>query len=580
MLEQGSEGGPGAAVSASEAYTPPVPHPALRHFADLTRGFPLPTCPRHSSQTARAGFCPARASPRPLRAARAPPRPAAPPRAPPTAAPRRPRPAALVARSATKQAGTLSQEGQVLAQLERIIDPDFGQNIVECGFIKNLDIAGATVSFDIELTTPACPIKDKFERDAHDFVAELPWVDEVKVTMTAQKTDPMMAGNGRPGGLAKVKHVIAVSSCKGGVGKSTTSVNLAFTLAQMGAKVGIFDADVFGPSLPQMISPEVAVLKADEYTGKIHPVEYMGVKAVSFGYTGSGAAVMRGPMVAGLVQELLVAPEWGELDYLILDFPPGTGDVQLTICQTLAITAAVIVTTPQKLAFIDVAKGIRMFAKLRVPCVACVENMSYFVAEDTGNTYYPFGKGSGERIQQEFGLPNLVRMPIIPDLSVAGDTGVPLVVSKPAGETAHRYGDLGAAVVREVAKLEAAPKQPVRYDKALNALVVRLPGEEEFLLDPPTVRRNDKSAVSVDEWTGQRLIQDEDIPDDLTPEEEFGINPLGNYAVQINWKDGFNQVATFEQLLEMPRLELDEDEARERMMAAAVVPDLSDEWET
>lgn len=467
--------------------------------------------------------------------------------------------------TSSPQGSVGSLESQVLAELSRIIDPDFGMNIVDCGFVKDLSIDGDTgaVSFRLELTTPACPIKDDFEKAAKLNVSNLGWVREVNVVMDAKPPAPLMPDDGRPSGLRNVAHIIAVSSCKGGVGKSTTAVNLAFTLAQMGAKVGIFDADVYGPSLPTMISPELRVLQMDPETKFITPVEYQGVKAVSFGYAGQGSAIMRGPMVSGLIQQLLTTSEWGGLDYLVVDFPPGTGDIQLTLCQSVSFSAAVIVTTPQKLAFIDVAKGIRMFAKMAVPCVAVVENMSFFDGND-GTRYYPFGEGSGERIQREFGLPNLVRFPIVPALSAAGDGGTPLVVSDPAGQTAQAYLELGAAVVREVAKLRKAPKNSVRWDGELRAVVVRLPGagpEDEFCLDPAVVRRNDTSAASINEWTGERMIRDEDVADDVEP---TNISPIGNYASQITWQDGFNQVAPYELLADLPRLGSEDLEHRRR----------------
>lgn len=465
--------------------------------------------------------------------------------------------------SAEAVAPVQSKEGEVLGALSRIMDPDFGMNIVECGFIKDLfiDAGAGSVSFRLELTTPACPIKGEFERQANEFVAALPWVNSVAVKMDARPAAPLLPDDGRPNGLSKVAHIIAVSSCKGGVGKSTTAVNLAYTLTQMGAKVGIFDADVYGPSLPTMISPEIRVLQMDPETKAITPVEYAGVKAVSFGFAGQGSAIMRGPMVSGLIQQLLTTADWGELDYLIVDFPPGTGDIQLTLCQSVSFSAAVIVTTPQKLAFIDVAKGIRMFAKLMVPCVAVVENMSYFDAD--GKRHYPFGQGSGERIQRDFGLPNLVRFPIIPDLSAAGDSGVPVVVSDPAGPTAQSFLELGAAVVREVSKLRMSSKNSVRYDEELGAFVVKLPnGEEEFLLDPATVRRNDTSAKSINEWTGVRTLRDADISDDIEP---AAWQPVGNYAVQITWPDGFSQIAAYELLDSLPRLSPEDARARQAL---------------
>eukprot|EP00241_Pyramimonas_parkeae_P002257 CAMPEP_0114245208 /NCGR_PEP_ID=MMETSP0058-20121206/11762_1 /TAXON_ID=36894 /ORGANISM="Pyramimonas parkeae, CCMP726" /LENGTH=532 /DNA_ID=CAMNT_0001358223 /DNA_START=344 /DNA_END=1942 /DNA_ORIENTATION=+ len=449
--------------------------------------------------------------------------------------------------------GAMSQaELAVLDQLRTIIDPDFGMDIVSCGFIKNLeaDTEAGTVTFSMELTTPACPIKDQFEQEAREKVGSLPWVKEVKLTMTAQPVKPIGASD-MPGGLSRVRHVIAVSSCKGGVGKSTVSVNLAYSLAMMGAKVGIFDADVYGPSLPTMISPEVDVLMMDADTKMITPVEFEGVKAVSFGYAGQGSAIMRGPMVSGVIQQMLTTADWGELDYLILDFPPGTGDIQLTLCQTVPISAAVIVTTPQKLAFIDVAKGIRMFSKLRVPCVAVTENMSYF--EVDGTKHYPFGKGSGEKVQQEFGVPHLIQMPITPDMAAAGDGGRPLVISDPLCDTATRYQELGACVVREVAKLKLALANAVVYDETRKVLVVRPPEAEEgvLYLHPATVRRNDQSASSIDEWTGEQRLRAEDVAEDIEP---LSIQTVGNYAVQISWPDGLNQVATFDLLTSLERV--------------------------
>ncbi|KAL5973016.1 hypothetical protein ACLOJK_039823 [Asimina triloba] len=277
----------------------------------------------------------------------------------------------------------------VLKALSQIIDPDFGTDIVSCGFVKDLHIDETLgeVSFRLELTTPACPIKDMFEQQANEVVAALPWVSKVNVTMSAQPARPIFAGQ-LPRGLQTISNIVAVSSCKGGVGKSTVAVNLAYTLAGMGARVGIFDADVYGPSLPTMVSPENRDLEAATFQNPekrtILPTEYLGVKLVSFGFAGQGRAIMRGPMVSGVINQLLTTTEWypfrfcsemGELDYLVIDMPPGTGDIQLTLCQVVPLTAAVIVTTPQKLAFIDVAKGVRMFSKLKgltsFPAMAC-----------------------------------------------------------------------------------------------------------------------------------------------------------------------------------------------------------------
>jgi Mrp family chromosome partitioning ATPase len=438
-----------------------------------------------------------------------------------------------------------------------VIDPDFGEDIVTCGFIKDLLVEDdGGVTFTIELTTPACPVKEEFNRSAKAFVGELDWVTSVDVHITAQPV--RNAAPETVEGLRNVRHVIAVSSCKGGVGKSTTSVNLAYTLSMMGAKVGIFDADVFGPSLPTMTNPEFAVLRMDTETGTITPTEYEGVGIVSFGFAGQGSAIMRGPMVSGLINQMLTTTNWGELDYLIIDMPPGTGDVQLTLCQVVPITAAVIVTTPQKLAFIDVEKGVRMFSKLNVPCVAVVENMSYF--EVDGVKHKPFGEGSGQKICEDYGVPHLFQMPIVPELSACGDAGTPLVLKDPAGMVSALYGAVAAKVVQEVAKLRAGPKGGLQLDDANvtgvpGALRVQLQDEGglPFYVRAKDVRSSDRSAKAVGEATKAEFLMDgkTPVPENIVPLE---MNVIGNYAVQISWPDGFSQVATFAQIQQCARL--------------------------
>ena len=374
---------------------------------------------------------------------------------------------------------------------------------------------------------------------------------ELKITASVSAS----AFPAAPAGLRGVSHIVAVASCKGGVGKSTVAVNLAYTLAMMGAKVGILDADIYGPSLPTMTSPEPAVLEMDAETRAIKPCTYEGVKLVSFGFTGQGAAIMRGPMVSGVIQQLVTTSEWGSLDYLLLDLPPGTGDIHLTLCQLLPIAAAVVVTTPQKLAQVDVVKGVRMFARLRVPTVALVQNMATFTPSPGAPQLRPFGPGCGPEVVAQFGIPHLFELPIDPALSTAGDGGRPLVCVDPTGATAQAFGAIGAALVQEVAKLSASrERSPLRvsFDSERKLISVALPGGRRLQLHPAYVRRNDCSARSVDEWSGVRRAiaagpggGQGGVAEDVQT-TELGL--LGNYALQILWPDGFNQVAPLEQL--------------------------------
>ncbi|EKX34090.1 hypothetical protein GUITHDRAFT_147485, partial [Guillardia theta CCMP2712] len=269
---------------------------------------------------------------------------------------------------------------------------------------------GGVVSFDLVLTTPACPVKDKFKKDCTDLIKQLPWVKDVKLTLSSQHRP---AGGGQKvensqTGLKDVKRIIAVSSAKGGSGSQR--------IAKLGGKVGIFDADIYGPSLPTMVGVEnPRVVRSQTNEERIAPLHYQDVKLMSYGFTakarGGQASIMRGPMVASTVHQLLAFTDWGELDYLVLDFPPGTGDIQLTICQQVNIDGAVIVTTPQKLSFVDVVRGIEMFDTLNVPIVALVENMSYFDCS-CGTRHFPFGEGHSQKISDQYGTPSAVVLPI------------------------------------------------------------------------------------------------------------------------------------------------------------------------
>ncbi len=343
-------------------------------------------------------------------------------------------------------------EAQVLDALRPIIDPDFRRSIVDLGFVKNVRIADGAVSFAIELTTPACPVKAEFERAARERVAALPGVTKVDVTMTANTR----GGSAKPreeAVLPGVKNVIAVASGKGGVGKSTTAVNLALALRESGASVGVMDADVYGPSLPLLLG----VNGRPESTEKrIQPLEAYGMRVMSMGFfvNENSPVIWRGPMVHGLIRQFLTDVDWGELDYLVIDLPPGTGDAALTLTQQAPLSGAVIVTTANDLSVIDARKGLRMFEKVAVPVLGIVENMSFFVPPDLPDRrYYIFGKDGGKRVADELGVDFLGEVPIDARVVEGGDAGRPIVMHAPESEAAQAFRRLAGEVARRLAVL-------------------------------------------------------------------------------------------------------------------------------
>lgn len=448
-------------------------------------------------------------------------------------------------------------ELEVTKVLREVKDEGLGADIITLGFAGDVEVdpSCGQVSFKLEVLA--------FEERARAAVQKLPWVKSVQVRGASAASAPKPTRPPPPPGgqrpmpkmpptLDKVKSIVAVSSCKGGVGKSTVAVNLAFELQKTGAKVGIFDCDVYGPSLPVMVRfdemPQMTMYEDENKQKHIVPVVHKetGIKLVSFGYAGK-AAVMRGSMVTGVISQFMQQTDWGELDYLILDMPPGTGDIHLTLAQTCQITAAVIVTTPQKLSTIDVERGISMFSQLAVPSIAVVQNMSYITLPD-GNRQYPFGNtAAGREIAETFGIDHVYEMPIDPDVSEAGDGGRPFVTHS-EGAAAKEIGKLGEAVVKEVDKIKKGSKRPVvTYDEENNTFVVELPEGETFRIDPTVLRLRDKGAG------GATRPQPGAKPAE--------VRDMGNYAIVIRWSDGFVQVAPHKQLIfgdekgPMPRLE-------------------------
>jgi ATP-binding protein involved in chromosome partitioning len=349
-------------------------------------------------------------------------------------------------------------ESAVLDALRPIVDPDFGKSIVELGFVKDVRVDAERVAFTIELTTPACPVKERFEREARDRVAALEGVAEVDVTMTAD-TRGRAVGAAEAEVLPGVRNTIAVASGKGGVGKSTTAINLALALQRTGAAVGVLDADVYGPSLP-LLTGVHGRPRAEER--RIHPHVAAGLKLMSMGFfvTDDSPVIWRGPMVHGLVRQFLTDVEWGELDYLVVDMPPGTGDAALTLTQQAPLAGAVIVTTANDLSLIDARKGLQMFHKVQVPVLGIVENMSYFTPPDLPDRrYYLFGQGGGRRVAEELGVDFLGEVPIDPRVVESGDKGRPILLEAPDSPVARAFQEIAGSVARKLSVLaESTPR--------------------------------------------------------------------------------------------------------------------------
>ena len=324
----------------------------------------------------------------------------------------------------------------VLNALRTINDPDLRRDIVSLGFIKNLDISGGRVAFDIELTTPACPVKDQIRDQAVAAVRAL-GAQDVIVQLTA-KVRSVSAPEGRlphPG----IKNVIAVGAGKGGVGKTTVAVNLALALAKCGSRVGILDGDVYGPNVPMMLGLKATQLTTD---GKgIVPAEKHGVQVVSMGFlTQDDQAIMwRGPMLHAAIRQFFQDVSWTDIDYLIVDMPPGTGDVALSLSQTVPVAGAIVVTTPQQVALADTRRAVRMYQKLNIPPIGIVENMSYYTCTNCHHETDIFGHGGGEALASEMEVSFLGRLPIYQPIREGSDSGVPIVIAEPASAATRAF---------------------------------------------------------------------------------------------------------------------------------------------
>ena len=339
-------------------------------------------------------------------------------------------------------------ETAVLDALKAVTDPDLGRDIVGLGFVKGLAIDEGRVSFTIELTTPACPVKDEMRDQAQAVVSALDGVSSVAVEMTASVRSAVAPQAGRAP-IPGVRNVIAIGAGKGGVGKTTVAVNVAVALARYGGRVGLIDGDVYGPNIPIMLGLKAQLESAGK---KIVPAEKYGIRCVSMGFltTDDAPIIWRGPMLHGVVRQFFQDVLWDELDYLVIDMPPGTGDVALSLSQTVPVSGSIVVTTPQTVALADSRRAVAMYKKLEIPTLGVIENMSLFTCPHCNHESDIFGKGGGERMAAELGVPFLGQIPIYEPIRVGSDTGTPIVISEPDSPAARAFFHIAERAAAQV----------------------------------------------------------------------------------------------------------------------------------
>lgn len=356
---------------------------------------------------------------------------------------------------------------QVMTSLRTVVDPELHKDIVSMGMIKELAITEGKVSFNLELTTPACPFNSDIEQDVRTAITNI-GVEKLDLKVTARVMEGRAISMDEL--IPDVKNIIAVASGKGGVGKTTIAVNLALALAKSGAKVGLLDADIYGPSVPLMLG---AMESPQVFKNKLQPPNVEGIKVISMGFfyeQSEQAGIYRGPIVSGIVKQFLTDVEWGSLDYLIIDLPPGTGDAPLTMAQTIPVTGIIIVTTPQDVAMNVAVKAVGMFSKLNVPIVGVIENMSYLQCPHCSEQINIFGKGGGQKISEKFNIPFLGEIPLSPQIMEGSDKGKPIILSEPDSIQANALRKVAKVTAGRISVIAAAlNSNEVRADEQTSA---------------------------------------------------------------------------------------------------------------
>ncbi len=354
---------------------------------------------------------------------------------------------------------------QVLEKLSTVIDPDLKKDIVSMGMIKDLELDSGNLKFTLELTTPACPFNAEIEEDVRNAIGQLDGINKFDMNVTAK----VMEGRSLDAdtAMATVKNIIGVASGKGGVGKSTVSLNLALALAKTGAKVGLLDADIYGPSIPLMLGLKDAYMQVQD--NKLQPAESNGLKVVSFGFFAEQehqAAIYRGPIISGILKQFLVDTNWTDLDYLIVDLPPGTGDIPLTLAQTIPITGILVVTTPQDVASNVAVKAIGMFEKLNVPIIGVVENMSYFLCPNCNEKHHIFGEGGAQKISEKFKIPFIGEIPLNSGIMSGSDIGKPIMLTDPNSPSSEAIRTSAKNIAAQCSILAAKLQEEMAQENA------------------------------------------------------------------------------------------------------------------